>query len=503
MVNFPKIKMNPDPIISAGFKLPDLNPEAEEFCFSPGDSMWNASAQTFIPFTEPVPQPEPAAQTSPKRYSLEFMLSLKPLHLNLPPNVLIPETYSKNYKPKGKKGKPAAQNTASSLKRAENQLNSLQILVKTEKPMMEKLKREADELEKKSREIRSILNKLSERNFEKLCAELTAFEYSKELLASLTRFIFERATAMNFAELYSKLCSSLRQSFKAKGLSTAFRKSIVEKCRECFYNEDVPSEDTKLMEAEFRRRRKLIGNIKFIALLHKIHMIKSEIMFECFNVLLEPKTLGDETLETCVTLFKDTCSSLIGQNRDEVNGFYEKIVALRGDPSICKRVGFMIQDLIEAKDVIMVPSGRKNSKKKHAKITEKSSGDEERKVVARISDDLKRDIQESARGYVQHFAEGEWKDGLAKIFKGNMKMAGEIVLQTMKYGLYEYFKAEKVEAVCEMVKFMLENYAINKGAVGQAFRVIEEDLHEIRLDNPCAEEMLGVMKAAFKEQESE
>ena len=465
-----------------------------------------AASPTPVP-PKPDPKPSEADPSKPFRrvYTYEVLISLRESNKQLPEGVVIPDTYSKTgSRSKGnKKGaQPSKASGQSGIKRAENQLNTLSILVKTEKPFTEKLKKQADEQERKSREIRSILNKLTDRNFEKLLAELTSFEYDNQLLGNLTNFIFERATAMNFPGLYSKLCSSIRKAFKSKNLSSMFRKSIVEKCQECFYNEDNPVESDKLMEAEFKRRRRLIGNIKFIALLHQVKMIKSQIMFECFEVLLEPKTLSDETLETCITLFKDTCPLLVGEFPDDVRKYYDKIIGLMDSPKFCKRIQFMIQDLIDVKEVIMVPrASRQPPVKKVEKVEIKPEVDQEEEKVPEeklLEEKFKTETWFLTGAYVLNKMEDDWKERFEEVFNKNKNLHVEIIVQVIKYGVYEYHTEEKIKEVCELNKLLMREFHKDRGVINKAISIVQEDLDEIIIDNPHAEKMFLFIKNDFQ-----
>ena len=41
------------------------------------------------------------------------------------------------------------------------------------------------------------------------------------------------------------------------------------------------------MDTEAVKKRRLIGNIKFVGLLFKQRMLRADIMYECFDVLLK------------------------------------------------------------------------------------------------------------------------------------------------------------------------------------------------------------------------
>jgi len=76
-------------------------------------------------------------------------------------------------------------------------------------------------------------------------------------------------------------------------------------------------ENCEFMDAEYKRRRRLLGNIKFIGLLFKFRVIRSRIMFECFNFLLtdsvingDDGALREEYIETFCHLFRQTAKQL-------------------------------------------------------------------------------------------------------------------------------------------------------------------------------------------------
>lgn len=485
-----------------------LNPFAQEFSVPSHNPSWNLGASDFVPFTPGPPiLKEEEVKESPKEkvflYSFSFLFSLRDLYKSLPPGVVVPELYSKNRvastKSKKKHGPIKEHAKDQSFKRAESIFVSSSILVKTERPFTEKLKKTPDELEKKSREIRCILNKLSAGNFDKLCKTLvTDFTYGPELLKNLANFLFERATALNFPELYSQMCRRLRSEFKPLQLSTPFRKAIVEKCQESFYREDGPLVGDKLMETEFKRRRRLIGNIKFIGLLHKESMIKSDIMYECFEVLLDPKSLSEETLETSISLFKDTCPMLVGNNFEKINEYFDRIVAFRNDTLFSTRIHFMIQDLIEMKEKIMVP--RKNYVKSPVKaspIRQNAPVAKEDPDESKIHDDFKDKLKVIIKSYVAGNPEDEWMPDLTALIQSNFKFHLEIIVQLLKYGLYEYYKEDQIIIPCRLASLIIKDYNLDQETIQKAITLIEADMDEIRTDSPQSEKMLIHMRNFF------
>ena len=476
-----------------------LNPEAQEFSISlKKNTSWNILAVDFIPIigsSSAIKKEEIKEPPKPQKklYSFSVLFSLRELCTALPQGVVIPELYSKCRSSKNKKKTPPISKDQA-FKRPESIFVSSKVLKKAEKPFTEKLKKNTDELEKKQREIRCILNKLTHGNFDKLSKSLvTDFVYNDALLTNLANFLFERATALNFPEIYAQLCRRLRIDFKSIGLSTRFRTAVVEKCRESFYKEDEPLEGDKLMETEFKRRRRLIGNIKFIALLHKEQMIKSDIMYECFDVLLDEKLLSEETLETCITLFKDTCPLLVSINPERVAYYYDLLISFIDNLQFTKRIHFMIQDLIEMKSKIMTPRLQKKIKSP-SKITQK--------VVEEIgenglNDENKDIIKDLTRTYVNGGDSEYWIPNLKKLIQNNFKYHLEIIEQVLKYGLYEYYKEEFIEKACKLVMIIIKDYNLESNICCKAINLIESDMEEIKTDNPTADKMFSFMKSIF------
>jgi hypothetical protein len=218
-------------------------------------------------------------------------------------------------------------------------------------------------------------------------------------------------------------------------------------------------------------------------------------MFECFDVLLEPKSLSDETLETCVTLFKDTCPILVASNTNQIVKYYERLVSMKGDPRFCKRLFFMLQDLIDFRDQIMTPRVLK-AQSALARPPPPPVPVEIDEID--LEENTKSQIREVTRIYISYAAdEDDWKPRLEAIFTEHGKLKAELIIQILKYGLYEYVKVEHILQVCEFVKYILRAYKLDQGVIDRAFRVIDKDLSEIIIDSPHASEMYEIMKKTF------
>lgn len=448
-------------------------------------------------------------KTSQIAYPISFLLSLRSLCTSLPPDIHIPDSYSINSKKGRKIRKKGKTHKNNEIKRQDSVFTSCVLLIKTEKPLSEKLKREVSDLEKSSRRIRAILNKLSKENLEKLGNSLVEdFDYNYDLLQELVKFIFERATAQSFADVYANLCGFLTRKFKEKDeeLSKGFKVKIVENCRESFYNEHEPLKECVLMDAEYKRKRRLIGNIKFIGLLFKQRMIKTDIMFECFDVLLRPESISDETIETCCHLFKESASLLAVRQVGKLNEYFDRIAELLDSQSLSKRLIFMIQDIIETKTKLMTPLQKvksQSSASEESKITRKigkvkfADEEEDKEVSASygqksilkmiVSDETKAELKD----VVNHFlADTDFHKAVVKlknIFGSNLDKSRQLIYQIVKYVICEYTHNSEFDCFCALLSNLLQNYPVLTPEIIETGLVLTiESLSDIQLDSPNA-----------------
>jgi len=95
------------------------------------------------------------------------------------------------------------------------------------RPMTEK-----DKFNKMVGEIRILLNKLSQSNFETISSKLLKFTYNPSLLYELMKMIFIKSTGEHaYLDVYVKLCAILFKEFSDKeNYEMNFKKLLVSKC---------------------------------------------------------------------------------------------------------------------------------------------------------------------------------------------------------------------------------------------------------------------------------
>ena len=118
---------------------------------------------------------------------------------------------------------------------------------------------EIDKFTKNVGNIRILLNKLSEGNFDVIQEKLLKdFEYTPSLLYELMKIIFMKSTTeQSFMELYVRLCVTLFKKFNDKeNVEMNFRKLLLTRCEKQFYKmlkveqEDRRSRRTSIDETQ-------------------------------------------------------------------------------------------------------------------------------------------------------------------------------------------------------------------------------------------------------------
>ena len=97
---------------------------------------------------------------------------------------------------------------------------------------------EIDKFNKSVGQIRQLLNKLSDGNYERIEQQLlNDFEYTPSLLYELMKIIFMKSTTeQSFLENYVKLCVTLFKKFNDKeNAEMNFRKLLMSRCEKQFY----------------------------------------------------------------------------------------------------------------------------------------------------------------------------------------------------------------------------------------------------------------------------
>lgn len=278
---------------------------------------------------------------------------------------------------------------------------------------------EAEEEEKREiifRKVKGILNKLTLEKFELLGNQVINIGIDDEIiLHGIIKLIFDKAIdEPNFGSLYAKLCQYINEELpKIKSWvridekkNNAFRRLMLNRCQEEFeknikwsedINDDKPvsqmTDEEKLdysrkLSERTKKKRRSLGNIRFIGELYMYQMITENIIHICFMSLLNNLGNPDEESVECLCFLLETVGAKIekqakskaknGIKMAEWNEYFRKIDELSKNKEIPSRMRFMLMDIIEL---------RKNKWK--SRINEAGP-----KTIAEIHKEAERELKE-------------------------------------------------------------------------------------------------------------
>ena len=210
--------------------------------------------------------------------------------------------------------------------------------------------KQSDE-EKLFSQFRSILNKLSESNFDELAKELTSLEINKQTyLAKLAEFIFSKALIEpKFSVMYAKLSSELSGCYVEEDSKVVhFRELLIERCQMMF-NECV-SFDPALINKTLVTKETAVGCMTFIGELYNCGLLTDKIINSCFLLLLM-KSTGSKTyiIECICTLMRVVGDNFNKKCKNESKVIFDKISTLIKSNTLMNKDKFGLLDLLDMK----------------------------------------------------------------------------------------------------------------------------------------------------------
>jgi len=257
--------------------------------------------------------------------------------------------------------------------------------------MVKPSEKNAEDLEVKLRKVKGILNKLTLEKFKVLADQIVDIGIKdEETLKGIIKEIFDKAIdEPNFGSLYAKLCQYINEELPKKQEwvnikdtnNNVFRKLMLNRCQEEFEsnkdnrwsdgdeNEKPVSQMTDEEKLEYSKRqsertkkkRRSLGNIRFIGELYMCQMITQKIIRFCFWTLFNQlKNPDEESVECLCFLFKTVGNKVENQliaiekgnnNLMEWNKEWKKyfndISVLSKNKAFPSRMRFMLMDIIE------------------------------------------------------------------------------------------------------------------------------------------------------------
>lgn len=226
----------------------------------------------------------------------------------------------------------------------------------------------SDEDQSKQRQIKSILNKLTPQNFDKLFVQVKEVNIdSAPCLHGIISQIFDKALMEpTFCEMYAKFCVQLAAGlpeFYEDNEKVVFKRVLLNKCQEEFERDEREQAEAekaeehgeKKLSAEERQekkaaaRRRMLGNIRFIGELYKESMLTERIMHECIKKLIgEFQHPEEENVEALCKLMS-TIGHMIdhAKAKEFIDAYFDRMTKMSNNQGLPSRLRFMLRDLID------------------------------------------------------------------------------------------------------------------------------------------------------------
>jgi hypothetical protein len=205
--------------------------------------------------------------------------------------------------------------------------------------------------EKLYSQFRSILNKLSDGNFDSLAKELTTVEINKaNHLAKLTELIFNKAIIESkFANMYAKLAKELSvYSVKEDEKTFYFRELLIGRCQ-LMFNECVLLDATEQNKTMLTREM-AIGCMTFIGELYLCELLSNKIINSCFLLLLMKVGQNKSHIIDCIcTLMKVTGKTFVLKCQNEAKIIFDKVEKTISSGTLNNKDKFALMDLMDLK----------------------------------------------------------------------------------------------------------------------------------------------------------
>ncbi|CAM6045739.1 unnamed protein product [Sphagnum compactum] len=228
----------------------------------------------------------------------------------------------------------------------------------------------SDEEQGKQRQIKSILNKLTPQNFDRLFLKVNEVNIDSAVtLTGVISQIFDKAlTEPTFCEMYAKFCAQLATNlpeFTENDEKITFKRVLLNKCQEEFERGEREQEEAEKVEEEgevkltpqereerrLKARRRMLGNIRFIGELYKMGMLTERIMHECIKKLLghPPRQNPDEEDVEALCKLMSTIGRIIDhpKAKEHIDAYFRRIESLSNNQKLSSRLRFMLKDVID------------------------------------------------------------------------------------------------------------------------------------------------------------
>lgn len=202
-------------------------------------------------------------------------------------------------------------------------------------------KKNRDDDEKLYAKIRSILNKLSDENFDTLINEIKKMDINdSDHLDKLAEFIFCKALdEPKFCVRYAKLAYDFAYYQPYNNDNLSFRAMIIRRCQITF--NDLFN----------KTKEKAKGCMMFIAELYNYDLLPTNIIVYCFNDLckLVDGKIRESSVEFILIFMKTLGENLWKKSNNDAKALFEKFELLLKNTGLSNKEKFCIMDTIDLK----------------------------------------------------------------------------------------------------------------------------------------------------------
>jgi MIF4G domain len=192
------------------------------------------------------------------------------------------------------------------------------------------------DLDSMTKNLKSLLNKLTPTNFESIKEKLSE-HLNPEISMLLSDLLLIKACMeVKYSETYSRLSRDLILKFPF------FRNDLLKACQDIFESQALEAEDITL------NKKKVLGCVTFIGELLNMKVLSAKVIISCCESLLNKST--EEAAEGVCYLLS-TCSNVFSSSKFKETGhnLISKLQAKSFAYSI--RLKFQVQDLIESRKI--------------------------------------------------------------------------------------------------------------------------------------------------------
>lgn len=214
-----------------------------------------------------------------------------------------------------------------------------------------------------TRNVKSILNKLTVEKFDALYGKLIACGIRTPAhVEILVSEIVEKARAQHhFVKMYAELCVRLEGEFATVD-DCNFKRILLDQCQKSFESclKPLPLSDQgdEAGEAQAKHKERMLGNIKLTGELLMRQMLSSKILVACAEDLLQEPPAADrlECLAVLLQVTGATFDNPAWTQHESLSAVFASVTGLSQERSVPSRVRCLLQDVLDLRAASWIDS---------------------------------------------------------------------------------------------------------------------------------------------------